>query len=90
MSDPSKPSIIRRFARNEFRELKDVFQRVIQNDECATLECGFTRPRRALVYVNRGVLYMLLSAKGVKPFGVSCPDDRGARWIAESWLRGGV
>lgn len=90
MGNPTEPNLFRRFSRNEFRELKDIVSEVVQHDKVADLACGITRPRRVLLYQNGGTLYALLSARGVRPFGVSCPDDRGMKWIVQAWLGGGI
>lgn len=86
MASPDSPSIMRRLARNELREVKSILARVVQEDLSAELTYGFVKWRRAIVYMNRGVIYAILSAKGVRPFGVSCPDERGLRWIVQRWL----
>lgn len=90
MGDPSQANIIRKLPRNQFREIPEIISRIVLEDAVADVESGFVKPRRALVYMNRGTLYALLSARGVRPFGVSCPDNRGMRWIVKSWLMGGT
>jgi hypothetical protein len=90
MGNPAEPNLFRRFSRNEFRELKEVLAEVVQHDKVADLSCGLTKPRRALLYQHHGTLFAVLSAKGVRPFGVSCADDRGMRWIVQAWLGGAV